>query len=709
MRYWDRVFYIFIFTLLVGKVFAGFNFSHQNSTFRVGGPSNAATLYLSRSVTGWDGTLTLSANATISNTTSKTIAFDDGVLNDNGDKSTLSAIYEPGGTYELTLGSGQRMISHAGNVAQSIKIGGPNVKIEGESDFSNAFVFDSNATASFGLKNTLGQNIQFDSSNTNTLYLIDDLRLADDVTIVNNGTIDVNGKEFWFGGKTLTLANSIYWLNAGAINLKEKMILSGTWNIKNETVINGHGNIIDVSDGGVFDIKASTTLHLTDVVLKAVQSGTFVFGDNGSTIRMSNVDIQFHEDITFASGLFYAEGPTSFFMDDNNVAFNSSSNLTVSGMTLWLDGLDEAESGNVTGNLTMVYNGTIKECSCGGDISSVWSFIYSNSDAIVYLDDLVRFIHGPKDFTFSNNLTLSVDVEMTEDHVFTLGGDMVIDGNGHAITFGEESGTIVAGSNNLTFQSVELKDFDPNAISLSTGFLTFGGGTSIELSGNKALTASNYTITCDGYVRLCGHGHELDISSMEWAMDVKSGSTLAICHTRIKGLGGSSGTNYPYNIRPLASDATITFSDCELMLENNFTITQGHYNYYMDNMIGGPENPAGTSMVFAYQSPDNMTIKSMGKLMIDRNVTFSYDSTSASKEKLVMEDATSVFHLNGCTLYSTQTGLQLTGGRLLVEDKVTVQNDARVAAEAMVLKDPLEIDVFSGGVFDLVGGLIEHQ
>ena len=119
--------------------------------------------------------------------------------------------------------------------------------------------------------------------------------------------------------------------------------------------------------------------------------------------------------------------------------------------------------------------------------------------------------------------------------------------------------------------------------------------------------------------------------------------------------------------------------------------------------------PAGTSLIFAYQSPQDAIIRSLGHLTLDRYITFSYDSNSARKNKLVMEDATSILHLNGCTLYSTHTGLELTGGRLIVEDKVTVQNEASTVDEAMVLKDPLEVDVLSGAIFDLVGGLIEHQ
>ena len=111
-------------------------------------------------------------------------------------------------------------------------------------------------------------------------------------------------------------------------------------------------------------------------------------------------------------------------------------------------------------------------------------------------------------------------------------------------------------------------------------------------------------------------------------------------------------------------------------------------------------------MTFAYQSPQNLTIYTDSKLTLDRKLTFSYDSVSASKQKLVMEDESAVLHLNVCTLYSTRTGLQLEGGTVIVEDLVTLRNEAQVEAEAMVFKQTLTVDVLAGATFDLADGLV---
>jgi len=307
-----------IFSLSIFKflnIFPGFNLSSESSTIRVGNGGSSASFYLSKNVSGFNGTFRRGSNGTISNGTSKTIAFANGILDDNGVRSRTTSTYEPGGTYELTLGANQTLVGRPGQVTQNVKISGAGAKIEGQPTFDSALVFDENATAYFGLQSRLNQNIQFYSSGlTNTVFLNDDLKLADDVTIVNDGTIDVNGKSFWFGGKTLTLANTIHWANAGDINLSGRINFGGTWYVNDETNINGHGNIIDCSTGGVFDIAASTTLYLTDVTLKSIQDSTFIFRGVGSTIRLSKATLHFHENVTHDQGMIYVDGPSTVFI-----------------------------------------------------------------------------------------------------------------------------------------------------------------------------------------------------------------------------------------------------------------------------------------------------------------------------------------------------------------------------------------------------------
>ncbi|MBU1007702.1 hypothetical protein KKA53_01310, partial [Candidatus Dependentiae bacterium] len=348
---------------------------------------------------------------------------------------------------------------------------------------------------------------------------------------------------------------------------------------------------------------------------------------------------------------------------------------------------------------------------------SYWAgYVINNSEAIVALEErefvsgetavaseLLYFIHGPKHYNLSNNTTLTVDVWLSNDHKFGIDANMTLDGDGHAVTFAKNnSGVLEVGDNSLILKNITLRNFSPSVIGMTTGSVTFGDGTVIEMMSNNALTTENYTMSCDGFVEMNCHGNEFDISGLEQAIDVLPGATLSINNARICGLCDN-------NLRCVGPDSTITLSNCELILENDYSFTRGHLKCCQDVAIRGPERIHGDSLIFSYRSPQGVTIHRHGYLMVDRDVTFKYDPVVARKDLIVMEDETSILHLNGCSLVSTATSPIITGGRLIIEDAVTVQNDAINEFEALVLKDPIEIDVLSGGVIDLVDGLLEYQ
>lgn len=942
---------IVIVVFCFGNVFAGFNFSHKTSTVRFGDSGTTATFLLSKDITGWDGTLHKGSDGTLTNAATFSIGFDNGVYENDGVVATMESTYEPGGTYELTLGNDEYIRAEPGQIIESMKISGALTQIEGQPTFNSAIVFDANATLSLGLQSRLNQNLQFDVGGTNTIYLVDDLRLADNVTLVNDCTIDINGKSFEFGGQPLTLNNQIFWDNAGDINLRSKTYLSGTWRFRRNTVINGHGNILDVLGGGILDLRATKTLYLTDIIIKGIDSNTFLFTDPNAAIHMSNVALQFDDDTTFNNGYVLIDGPTDALLPTKNWTFGGTSHLTVSGVTLWKDSNAQTVVGDIIGNLEMVYNGTIKEMSSAGDVSSLaelvnqnseaivvhedeitnnsnaivntwdltvenseaivvheteidtnatnivnnseaivaietnvannseaivntwdltvdnsnaiietWDLAYENSQAIVansldliyhnsvainanreainansasiianseeimnnsqaiinnsnaivemqdeielvkqnseaiiaiemnvannseaivntwdltvenseaivvheteitdnsnaivaidtnltntynYLeqeinnnstsiinnsnaianlaaggsvtavDDLLRFIHGPRDLQFDANTTLTVDMWLSKNHTVTVVNDLTIDGSQHAMTFAMADGTdylSIADGKNLRFEDTILKDFSPAGINLGTGSgVIFGDGTVIEMSDKEAIT--NYTMTFDGHVKLNCQDNCLDISTIDKAMDISIGATLEIQNAKINGLGGSgiSGIN---NICCLAPDSTLMLRGCELMLANNFSFTEGFLDVGCEVVINGPENPLGTPLIFSYQSPQQSTIQTRSKLKVDHGVEFSYAPTVASKDLIALNDATSILHLNGCTLHSTTTGMELTTGRVMIEDKVIFRSDAAVAGEAIVFKDPVEVDVLSGGTIDLIDGLLEYQ
>jgi hypothetical protein len=365
-----------------GEVFCSsrLTFSSRTSAINL---KRGSRFTISNPISGFNGTLLKGKNATI---TGGNIIFDFGTYEDDGNRIFLDGTFNPD-SGQILLNGGARLQGSPGRVFTDILISGTDNRLEGQPILTKPFSFDANATLTMAIDSRLDQNIQFDSSGTNTILLDGDLFLADDVTITNSGTIDVNGKSFWFGGKDLTLSNTIFWLNAGDVNLSSKIVFNGVWEINSETTVNGHGNVIDLSGGGVFSLAASTTVHFTDVTILGIRSSTFVFGDAGSTVRLSNVTLRFDESVTMNLGLFYIDGSSTIYLPNFDWTFNSPAKITVDGVTVWVDGLGVTPTGKVLGNYSLVNNGTIKGNQSWISISDL-DLIHSNSEAIILVSDL---------------------------------------------------------------------------------------------------------------------------------------------------------------------------------------------------------------------------------------------------------------------------------------------------------------------------------
>lgn len=190
-----------------------------------------------------------------------------------------------------------------------------------------------------------------------------------------------------------------------------------------------------------------------------------------------------------------------------------------------------------------------------------------------------------------------------------------------------------------------------------------------------------------------GGGSELDLRN-GGEIFVASGANLTLQNISVIGLNRN-------NIRCLGSNSILYLDDSSLLLSGTYTFTQGTINVINDAKISG-------TGLFAYTSAQNFNVRSKSTLLLDKGITFSYDSAAASKDNLVLEDKTSTLLLRGCTMHSTHTGLRLSTGILEIEDRVIFENEARVEAEAMELNSSLTINVRAGATFDITRGLVSY-
>jgi hypothetical protein len=175
---------------------------------------------------------------------------------------------------------------------------------------------------------------------------------------------------------------------------------------------------------------------------------------------------------------------------------------------------------------------------------------------------------------------------------------------------------------------------------------------------------------------------------------IASGANVTFANAEVIGLKDS-------NLKCMGTTSRIFFDSSSLVLSGTYTFEQGYVDMVHNSVITG-------TGAFAYKSAQNMTIQTKSTLLIDKGITFSYDSNAASKDKLVFGNTDARLLLRGCTLHSTHTGLTLDGGILEIEDRVIFENEASVAGEAMELGNNLTVNVRAGATLDLTRGRIYY-
>jgi DNA primase large subunit len=381
-------YFIFFFVSTMLGVFdarpAIFNFDSSGAGFNFKG---GTTFRNQQPIVSYNGTFQRQSGATWSG---QTIAFQDGIINDAGVQSNLTATFSPAGTVSLLGNNSLR--AEPGTIVSILTAAGTNNRLEGQPLFLNDISFTDNATSlTIAVQSTLNRNIALAGG---FVRLEDDLHFTDQRSFVTTGTINANGRRVTFGGKEFAFTSSLFWQNATDITLNSKVTLSSSFTFSGVNNINGNGNIVQFASGGSITVAGASTLFLTDIVFKNLQSNQILFLDSASQIRMSNMTIELDSNINTTNGGIVVEGPTTWVLKNNNWRFDQQASLTIDGITLWTDPAGQATIGGLqfgspqANNLTLVSSGTYQRVGVGSstDTSALQQQITNNSNAIVSQD-----------------------------------------------------------------------------------------------------------------------------------------------------------------------------------------------------------------------------------------------------------------------------------------------------------------------------------
>lgn len=254
-----------------------------------------------------------------------------------------------------------------------------------------------------------------------------------------------------------------------------------------------------------------------------------------------------------------------------------------------------------------------------------------------------------QDIIFNNNISLTTDG--------------IIVGRNHRVIFSPRSDFVL--SNSLTFSSSTVIF---NAHTNLHGKISFNDPCKVDCN-SKILT-------------LMGNAELI----------LRNSGPLVIENMDIVGLKKN-------NIRCLNNTGAITFRNCRLCLSQDFTFSNGSILFDQSVLITGTNK-------FNYTTTLGSTIKSFGYLYLDQGITFSYAPNRPNKNLIFMSDKTSTLYLNGSTLHSTRTGIRLSNGTVIIDNKVTFTSEASNTGQAIILDSSLNVQLMGSAFLDTYGHIV---
>lgn len=201
------------------------------------------------------------------------------------------------------------------------------------------------------------------------------------------------------------------------------------------------------------------------------------------------------------------------------------------------------------------------------------------------------------------------------------------------------------------------------------------------------------TVYFSGTSSIKGNDCNLIFGDSSTEIVLNSGATLNLENIKISGLRAS-------NLRGSAQNSVINLKNCKLDFSGDFNFTTGAIKFTNDVIFTGTSN-------FNFANNATSSLDSNTILYFAPNFQFNYQPARNSKDLIYMTDSSSVLYLDGCTIRSTNTGLTLKQGSLLIDNKVTLSSQGVALSEIITLgnaSQDLDIKIFSDAQINVYGG-----
>lgn len=216
--------------------------------------------------------------------------------------------------------------------------------------------------------------------------------------------------------------------------------------------------------------------------------------------------------------------------------------------------------------------------------------------------------------------------------------------------------------------------------------------TNIILQGDFAI---DVPVKFRGNCFIDGNGNKLSLNA-QGSILVGSSASLQIENLEIIGIGAQK-------IHCEDNSAKIFLQNVSLKLYQDWIFDSGAILFSSDVTISGTNS-------FLYKTNMTSTIDSNSKLTFEYGTEFYYQPSSVDRDLLYMNNSSSYLCLNSASLKSTETGLRLTNGTLLLDNDVTFSAIGSSVSESICLgngniENDLDIEVLAAANINLYGSI----
>jgi hypothetical protein len=186
-----------------------------------------------------------------------------------------------------------------------------------------------------------------------------------------------------------------------------------------------------------------------------------------------------------------------------------------------------------------------------------------------------------------------------------------------------------------------------------------GRGHGIVLNGNLTIPASKILhFTGDTFID--GNGATLELKEHA-QLQIDANATLTLRNLTFKNTRNSL---FSGPIRINSSSSKLAFDNVILNPIGDMPFSFGKIYIHNDVIFSG-------TSALVYYSSSPLFVAPHSRFLFDISTAFSFAPTGTDAKNLfILQDRTSTLHLNGCTLNTTASGMQITKGNLILENKV---------------------------------------